>query len=67
MVVIDYFNRRVWAWPLRRKSAKVVVEFIKDLCRQGKKPVAIVTDNGKEFQNDLLRKLCSNLDDVDSL
>jgi len=52
---------------LRSRNAQGVVEFIKDLCRQGKKPVAIVTNNGKEFQNDLLRKLCNNLDDIDSL
>ena len=67
LVTINYFTRRMWDWPLRSKSAQGKVEFIKDLYRQGKKSETIVTDNGKEFQNDLLRKLYCNLDDVDSL
>lgn len=44
------------------KSASGVVEFLKDLCKQGKRPEEIVTDNGKEFQNDQFRSLCRILD-----
>lgn len=62
VVAIDYFTRRLWARPLTSKSASAVVEFIKDLCKQGKKPEEIVTDNGKEFQNDQFRSLCRILD-----
>lgn len=62
VVAVDYFTRRMWARPLKTKSAAGVIEFLKDLCRQGKKPEEIVTDNGKEFQNDQLREICRILD-----
>lgn len=62
VVAIDYFTRRAWARVLKSKHAIGVVDFIRDLCSQGKKPEKIITDSGKEFCNDQMRDLCRTLD-----
>lgn len=61
VVAIDYFTRRVWARVLKSKQAMGIVNFIKDLCAQGKKTEEIITDNGREFCNEQMRELCRTL------
>lgn len=57
MVRIDYFMRKV----IKSKQGLEIVTFLKDLCTQGKKPEEIITDNGKEFCNEQMRKLCNTV------
>ncbi|KAF9756190.1 Transposon Tf2-9 polyprotein, partial [Nosema granulosis] len=61
LVLIDYYTRIVWGKVLDDKRGSSIVEFVKQLCGNGMHPVEIITDNGKEFINDEMRKLCAEL------
>lgn len=61
IVAIDYFTRRLWGRVIERKSRQEIVQFIKDLCQQGKKPEELITDNGREFINEEFTSLCRDL------
>jgi hypothetical protein len=60
-VAIDYFTRRVWAEVIKSKESFRIVEFVKNICSEGKVPEEVITDNGKEFCNSEFRQLCSTL------
>ncbi|WUR04686.1 endonuclease [Vairimorpha necatrix] len=61
VVAIDYFTRRVWDRVIDAKTGEKIVEWVKEMCVQGKKPEEIITDNGKEFVNEGFRQLCKDL------
>ncbi len=62
LLSIDYHTRMVWGTVLNDKRSSSIVEFILKLCRNGRKPMEIITDNGKEFSNEEMRELCVKLD-----
>lgn len=47
---------------LNEKRTSSIVAFLSKLCRNERKPMEIITDNGKEFSNDELRDLCAKQD-----
>lgn len=59
LVMTDYFTRWVEAIPLPNKEAVTVAGVIyrEIFCRYGA-PESILTDQGKEFNNELLKTLC---------
>ena len=52
----------MWGTVLERKTGSNVVGFIRKLCKEGKKPEDIITDNGKEFINEDFRRFCRSLE-----
>ncbi len=54
-VFIDLFSRFVWLEPLKTKSKKNVLDMMKSLFSEGRKPSVLRTDQGVEWKNDLVR------------
>ena len=62
LVIIDHFTKWVEIYPTRTKEAKQVARsLVKFVCRHGI-PEQIISDQGKEFQNEIMEKLCELLD-----
>lgn len=73
LTVADHFSGYVWARPVENKSAAVVSHALADILHEAKRltrseagspdmPITFLqTDNGKEFKNELLRKVLENL------
>ncbi len=59
LVVQDLFSKWVEAFPIRTKTAKEVADVLVSeiICRFGS-PRQILSDNGKEFLNELLSAIC---------
>ncbi|KAF9761541.1 SCAN domain-containing protein 3 [Nosema granulosis] len=58
LTVIDVYSKFAWAFPLVTKSAKEVVETLEDLFLMIGPPLILQSDNGKEFVNKEMTKLC---------
>ena len=56
LVVIDIFSRYAWIRPIRDKSADSIVAAFGDIIKQGRKPIKLQTDQGKEFVNSKFKK-----------
>ena len=63
IVAIDYFSKWVEAEPLATITKAKTLGFIwrSIICRFGI-PRAIVTDNGKQFDNERYKRMCRELD-----
>ena len=60
LVIIDHFTKWVEIYPTRTKEAKQVARsLVKFVCRHGI-PEQIISDQGKEFQNEIMEKLCEH-------
>lgn len=55
---VDYFSRALMAKVLVNKSAKEVTRVLKRWFENTIRPVELITDNGKEFDNEEVKKLC---------
>lgn len=54
---IDFFSRKVYGKALKSKNSGKILEFIKNI--HDKLPIkCLVTDNGKEFNNEMLNNYC---------
>ncbi|KAH9658287.1 Ribonuclease H [Citrus sinensis] len=62
IVAIDYFTKWVEAEPLATITEKRTTDFIQKniICRYGV-PHTIITDNGRQFDNDKFREFCRKL------
>jgi len=61
LVVIDVFSKYVWAEPVKSKDAKTVLAaFKKVLARDSRTPQSFMTDKGREFDNEQMRKFCKS-------
>ncbi|KAF9749472.1 Transposon Ty4-H Gag-Pol polyprotein, partial [Nosema granulosis] len=56
LVGIDYFTRLIGAVPIPDKRAETIIKCLEKWNEKGIKPEEIVTDNGREFVNDEMRK-----------
>ncbi|KAG0439176.1 putative uncharacterized transposon-derived protein F54H12.3 [Dictyocoela muelleri] len=55
---IDYFTRKVFGKSINSKNSQKIAEFIKYV--HGELPIkTLLTDNGREFNNEILKKMCS--------
>ena len=61
IAAIDYLTKYVEAKPMRFQTASEIAIFLYEevICRHGC-PTIIVSDNGKPFLSDLIRKVCQN-------
>lgn len=65
LVVQDLFSKWVEAFPIRSKTAKEVADVLvrEVICRFGS-PRQILSDNGKEFVNEILTEVCKVIGSV---
>ena len=57
LTVIDLFSRFAWAVPTKTKTADDVTRAFNSILQQGRKPKALQTDSGKEFENHTFQHL----------
>ena len=55
LLAIDIFSRYVWVRPVKTKYSKEIVQAIKSIFAEGRKPRSIRTDGGREFQNSAVK------------
>jgi hypothetical protein len=55
LTVIDVFSKYAWVKAVKNKTAKEVIFAFNDIIKDGRKPVRLRTDNGREFVNKLLK------------
>ena len=62
LVIADYFSKWTEAFPIKNKCADTVVEVLVDkiILRFGM-PLVIHSDQGREFENGLMKSLCTLL------
>jgi hypothetical protein len=58
--VVDHFSKFAWSFPLKEKSADQVLLCLNPLLKEHL-PKILQTDNGKEFVNVKLKKVCDDL------
>ena len=51
LTVIDVFSKYAWVRPLTRKTGAQVQKAFESIFREGRKPLRLQTDDGKEFYN----------------
>ena len=51
LTVIDVLSKYAWVQPLKNKTGPSVVEALETIVDEGRKPVRLQTDKGKEFYN----------------
>lgn len=62
LVIMDYFTRYVNLFPLKDQRATTVAKCIfEDYIRQHGLPESIHTDQGRQFESDLIKHLCTLL------
>ena len=57
LTVIDVLSKYAWVRPLKNKTGSSVVEAFKDIVKEGRKPLRVQTDKGKEFYNTDVKNL----------
>jgi transposase InsO family protein len=63
MTVADSFTRYVIATPIRNKTALSVAKvLVSEVILKYGMPITILTDQGREFQNELMAELCRLMD-----
>ena len=60
MVIVDEFTRYTWVYFLHTKSetASILIDHVKQLDKVVKDSVKIISDNGTEFKNYVMRAFC---------
>ena len=56
LIAIDLLSRYLWVRPLKTKSAREVRDAFEDIFSNGRTPEKLRTDQGKEFDNNTLKK-----------
>ena len=57
LTCIDVFSKRAWAVPVRRKSARDVVEAFEKILAEGYRPNMVQSDKGTEFLNSIFQSM----------
>ena len=57
--VIDVFSKHAWVQPIKNKTGRVVTEAFEKILKQGRTPIQLQTDDGKEFYNTTAQNLMS--------
>ena len=56
-MVLDLFSKYGWIVPLKDKKGETVTEAFKTIIKEGRKPLYLWTDKGKEYYNKHLKNL----------
>lgn len=62
LVIIDCYTKMVWLYPLKQITGKEVAKVLGELFAQIQPPQYFQTDAGKEFDNNVVRKLMNRHD-----
>jgi hypothetical protein len=62
LFVIDIFSKYLWVEPLKTKTAKDVVKALQNILNKGRKCKKLRSDNGKEFNNNIMKTFLKNED-----
>ena len=57
LTVVDVFSKYAWVEPIKNKTGKAVTEAFEKILKQGRKPIQLQTDDGKEFYNKTFQTL----------
>ena len=57
LTVVDVFSKYAWVEPIKNKTGQAVTEAFEKILKQGRKPIQIQTDDGKEFYNKTFAQL----------
>lgn len=58
LCVVDVFSKFVWVQPVKNKMGKTVVGALAKILMTGRHPQKLQTDDGKEFYNSWVKKVC---------
>ena len=57
LTVVDVFSKYAWVRPLKDKTGGAVVKAFRSIFDEGRKPLRLQTDDGKEFYNKVVQEL----------
>lgn len=60
LTVIDILSKYAWVVPIKSKRGADVANAFKSIFEQGRTPIRLQTDQGKEFVNGPVRQLCAD-------
>ena len=58
LVVIDCYSKYIWAFPLKSKHTKNIIECLQKIFRLFSPPKILQSENGKEFKNTEMEAFC---------
>ena len=62
LLVVDTFSKYLWLQPLHDKTGATVKKAFMQIFNQGRKPLKLRTDKGKEFRSQAVTSLMKSLD-----
>lgn len=60
LFVIDIFSKYFWVEPLKNKTARDVLKALQSILDKGRKCKKVRSDNGKEFNNNIMKMFLKN-------
>ena len=57
LTVVDVFSKYAWVEPIENKTGQAVTAAFKKILKQGRTPIQLQTDDGKEFYNKTFQSL----------
>lgn len=60
LTVVDVFSKHAWVEPIKNKTGQAVTEAFEKILKQGRTPINLQTDSGKEFYNKTFQSLMSS-------
>jgi len=64
LTVVDVFSKHAWVEPVKNKTGKTVMDAMTKILKrsEGRKPLNLQTDDGKEFYNKMFQELMKQKD-----
>ena len=62
LTVVDVFSKYAWVEPLKNKTGQAVTEAFEKILKQGRRPIQLQTDDGKEYYNKTFQNLMKRYD-----
>ena len=57
LTVVDVFSKHAWLQPVKNKTGQAVTAAFEKILKEGRKPINLQTDDGKEFYNKTFQAL----------
>ena len=57
LTVVDVFSKHAWVQPVKNKTGQAVTAAFEKILKEGRKPINLQTDDGKEFYNKTFQAL----------
>ena len=62
LTVVDVFSKYAWVEPIKTKTGQTVTAAFEKILKQGRKPIQLQTDDGKEFHNKTFQNIMTRYD-----